>query len=190
MDKGRLRAVHAEPGRNDPIYRNWGTITTVAVSKTAPKTVYVGTDTGRLWKTEDLGATWNEFTDAGLPKRWVTRVAIDPADEDVAYATFSGFRSGEVAAHVFRTGDGGRTWQDISGSLPNAPINDVVIDSGRGTVYVGGDVGVFSLERGAEEWAAVGRSLPLVPVLDLRLHAPSAILFAGTFGRSVWRIGL
>jgi len=66
----------------------------------------------------------------------------------------------------------------------------VVIDSGRGTVYVGGDVGVFSLERGAEEWAAVGRSLPLVPVLDLRLHAPSATLFAGTFGRSVWRIGL
>jgi photosystem II stability/assembly factor-like uncharacterized protein len=180
-----------EPGRNDPIYRNWGTITSVSVSKTEPQTIYAGTDTGRLWKTEDLGAYWTEFVGQGLPKRWVTRVAIDPRDADVVYATFSGFRNGEDAAHVYRTDDGGSTWENISGNLPNAPVNDVVLDPDDPEgVYVGTDVGVFSLKNGKKNWKAVGNGLPLVPVLDLRLHAPSGQLFAGTFGRSVWKVGL
>jgi photosystem II stability/assembly factor-like uncharacterized protein len=179
-----------EPGRNDPIYWRWGTLTTISVSKTAPETIYVGTDTGRLWKTEDMGANWTEFTGAGLPKRWVTRVAIDPRDEDVVYATFSGFRNGEDAAHVFKTTDGGGSWENISGNLPNAPVNDVVVDTERDTVHVGSDVGVFTLKNAKKDWKATGGGLPLAPVLDLRLHAPSDTLFAGTFGRSAWKVGL
>jgi photosystem II stability/assembly factor-like uncharacterized protein len=175
-----------EPGRNDPIYRNWGTITTVGVSKSDPETLFVGTDTGRLWKTDDLGETWTEFVNEGLPKRWVTRVAVDPRDEDVVYATFSGFRNGEDAAHVYRTTDGGRSWRNISTNLPNAPVNDVVL--GGDDVYVGTDVGVFRLLGTNGGWRPVGSGLPLVPVLDLRLHEPSDTLYAGTFGRSVWKV--
>ena len=39
-------------------------------------------------------------------------------------------------------------------------------------------------------WRPVGAGLPLAPVLDLRLHEPSGTLFAGTFGRSVWKVGV
>ena len=177
-----------EDGRNDPIYRNWGTITTVGVSKSDPETLYVGTDTGRLWKTDDLGATWTEFVDERLPKRWVTRVAIDESDADTVYATFSGFRNGEDAAHVYRTTNGGESWQNISTNLPNAPVNDVVLDGDD--VYVGSDVGVFMLRAHSVAWRPVGSALPLAPVLDLRLHGPSDTLFAGTFGRSVWAVGI
>jgi photosystem II stability/assembly factor-like uncharacterized protein len=173
------------------VYRNWGTITTVSVSKTEPETIYVGTDTGRLWKTENLGETWTEFVGKGLPDRWVTRVAIDPDDEDTVYATFSGFRNGEDAAHVYRTEDGGRRWRNISGNLPNAPVNDVVLDSDRRRdIYVGTDVGVFHLRENNRNWRAVGAGLPLAPVLDLRLHEPTDTLYAGTFGRSAWKVGL
>jgi hypothetical protein len=49
---------------------------------------------------------------------------------------------------------------------------------------------VFQLDTGRGEWEAVGRGLPLAPVLDLRLHEPSNTLYAGTFGRSAWKIGL
>jgi hypothetical protein len=69
-------------------------------------------------------------------------------------------------------------------------VNDVVIDTERRAVYVGTDVGVFSLKNNQKSWRAVGLGLPLAPVLDLRLHAPSDTLFAGTFGRSAWEIGL
>jgi photosystem II stability/assembly factor-like uncharacterized protein/transposase-like protein len=172
-------------------YPNWGTITTIAVSKTAPDTIYLGTDTGRLWKTEDGGATWTWFNSHGLPQRWVTRVAIDPDDSQTAWATFSGFRNGEDAAHVFRTTNGGATWTNVSFNLPNAPVNDIVLDKANGTVYVGSDVGVFHLKGGGRSWAAVGKGgLPLAPVLDIRLHSPTNTLYTSTFGRSLWKYDL
>jgi photosystem II stability/assembly factor-like uncharacterized protein len=104
---------------------------------------------------------------------------------------FSGFRNGEDAAHVFKTTNGGATWENLSGNLPNAPVNDIVVDSERGTVFVGTDVGVFHLKAGGRNWAFVGkRGLPLAPVLDIRLHSPSGTLYVSTFGRSTWKISL
>jgi hypothetical protein len=172
-------------------YPNWGTITTISVAKTAPDTIYLGTDTGRLWKTEDGGANWTWFNAHGLPTRWVTRVAVDPTDSQTAWAVFSGFRNGEDAAHVFKTTNGGATWENLSGNLPNAPVNDIVVDTERRTVFVGTDVGVFHLKAGGRNWAFVGkRGLPLAPVLDIRLHSPSDTLYVSTFGRSTWKISL
>jgi hypothetical protein len=185
-----LTGTFESPDRVDPFYPNWGTVTTISVAKTAPDTIYVGTDTGRLWKTENGGGTWTEFVGKGLPERWVTRVAVDPRDSKTVWATFSGFRNGEDAAHVYKTTDGGETWVNNSGNLPNAPVNDVVIDTERDTVYIGSDVGVYNLKRGGNHWQFVGKGFPLAPVLDIRLHGPSDTLYASTFGRAMWRIDL
>jgi photosystem II stability/assembly factor-like uncharacterized protein len=185
-----LTGTFESPERVDPIYPNWGTITTISVAKTAPDTIYLGTDTGRLWKTEDGGANWTEFVGKDLPERWVTRVAIDPTDAKTVWATFSGFRNGEDAAHVYTTTDGGETWVNNSGNLPNGPVNDVVVDPARDTVFIGTDLGVYNLKAGGKNWSLVGKALPLVPVLDIRLHGPTSTLYASTFGRSVWRIAL
>jgi photosystem II stability/assembly factor-like uncharacterized protein len=185
-----LTGTFESPDRVDPKYPNYGTITTISVAKTAPDTIYLGTDTGRVWKTEDGGETWTRFSSHGLPTRWVTRVAIDPDDSQTVWATFSGFRNGEDAAHVFKTTNGGETWANVSGNIPNAPVNDVVLDKTRGTVFVGTDVGIFALRNGKKNWVPVGVGLPLAPVLDLRLHSPSATLYASTFGRSMWKLDL
>ena len=115
---------------------------------------------------------------------------MDPRDADVAYATFSGYRWAEEAAHAFATTDGGQPWQDISGNLPNAPVKDVVIDAAQETVYVASDVGVFYLKNGFKNWKPVGTGLPLARIHDLRLHAPSGTLFAATHGRSIWKVSL
>src|SRR5437868_668390 len=111
------------PGR-DPNYP-FGTLTTVAAAKTAGQTLFVGTDDGRVWTTTDLGSTWTRVGNPGLPTFWVSRVAIDPSDAQTAYATFSGYRGGEDGAYVFRTLDGGATWADVTGNLPQAPVNDI-----------------------------------------------------------------
>ena len=183
-------ALPGLPTDIDPTYFRYGTITTIAVAKSAPSTIYVGTDNGRLWKTTDLGATWTEFTGKGLPTRWVSAVAIDPTNDSVAYATFTGFFNGENASHVFKTVNGGETWKDISGNLPNAPVNDVVVDTTRSTVYVATEVGVYYLKNGFSNWKPVGVGMPLAPVLDIRLHDPSGALVAATFGRGIWRVSL
>lgn len=125
---------------------------------------------------------------ADLPIAWITRVEIDPEDPDVAYVTYSGFRQGVDAAYVLRTTDGGVNWTDITGDLPNAPLNDVNVVGDA--LAVAGDFGVFLTRDLGRHWLKLGRDLPLAPIHELRWHAPTNTLYAATFGRSAWKVAL
>jgi photosystem II stability/assembly factor-like uncharacterized protein len=169
----------------------YGTLTTIAVSKSNSDVIYTGTDDGKLWRTKDLGESWTELKDNNLPVSWVTRLAVDDKNEDIVYATFSGFRSGDHAAHVVKSTDGGETWQNISSNLPNAPVNDIVVNpKNRNTLYIATDVGVFVSPNSGKQWYSLGEGIPLIPVTDLSYHEPSGVLYAGTFGRGVYQVEL
>ena len=180
-------------------YKNFGTITTVAAAKSDGNVIYVGTDDGLLWRTADLGANWTRLDDPDdpdtpenendLPGSWVTRVAVDPVDADVAYATFSGFRGGDSTPHVVKTTDGGATWTNISGNLPAAPVNDGIVLPG-GKLAVGTDVGVFLTSDGGDTWLTLGDGLPAVPILDIRFHEGTNTITAATFGHGIQRVAL
>ncbi|MBW3662971.1 MAG: hypothetical protein KY469_07720 [Actinobacteria bacterium] len=101
--------------------------------------------------------------------------------------TYTGFRQGDDRALVFETTDGGATFTDISGDLPSAPVNDLLLIEDE--VIVGTDVGVFLLAD-AGSWLAVGHGMPKAPVLDLAYNVPTRTLVAGTFGRSLWQLTL
>ena len=174
------------PGR-DPNYP-FGTVTTVAGAKTDPNRVLAGTDDGRLWFTTNLGGNWTQVTDPDVPGTWVTRVMVDPVNASVAYATFSGFRSGVPLPYVLKTTDGGATWVSIVGNLPQAPVNDIVVVGS--TLYVGTDVGVFRSTDGGATWLTAGKNLPNVPVTDLEYRAASNSLYAATFGRGIFMLSL
>jgi hypothetical protein len=171
-----------------PFYGNeYATITWVAPAKTQPNTIWVGTDTGRLWRTTDLGEHWHRFTDPALPTRWVNAIIVDPNDADHVYVAYSGYREGYYAANVFETTDGGATWTNISGLLPNAPVEMLTYDPLRHMLYAATDLGAFVLRRG-EGWARVGSNLPNSPILDVKISGDRRTLFAATFGRSVWSV--
>jgi photosystem II stability/assembly factor-like uncharacterized protein len=179
------------PDENDlgPFYANeYATISWIAPSKTDGNTIYVGTDTGRMWKTTDLGANWTELTGNGLPQRWVNAIVVDPTDANHVYAAFSGYREGNDAGNVFETTDGGATWQNISGNLPNAPVEMITYDKTSNQLYAATDFGVFYLKNGKKNWARLGAGLPNTPVLDVKLSGDGHTIFAATFGRSVWQL--
>lgn len=177
------------PGREtNPLFRNYGTVTTLAV---ADGTLYAGTDDGNVQYTHDGGVTWTKAK--GLPADWVTSVAVDRRDPaKVAYASFSGFRSGNQKSLVFRTADGGATWKDISGNLPQAPVNDVLPIGDD--VVVASDVGVFvtrAVGKGmGKSWLKVGTGLPNAPLTSLDWQAATRTLHASNFGRGAYSVSL
>ncbi|MGH2740089.1 MAG: VPS10 domain-containing protein [Actinomycetota bacterium] len=175
------------PGREtNPLFINFGTITTIGPTPSDTGVLYVGTDDGNLWYTWTGGTTWTQASDPDLPTAWVTRVQADPRNPDVAYVTYSGFRQGDDAAYILRTTDGGVTWDDITGNLPKAPINDVNV-IGHDLV-VASDFGVFLSHDLGANWFRVGDNLPLAPIHELRWHKPTSTLYAATFGRSAWQV--
>lgn len=181
------------PDENDrgPFYAGeYATITWIAPAKTAPNTIYVGTDTGNVWKTTDLGAHWRKFSHRLLPTRWVNSIVVDPTNARHVMVAFSGYREGDLSANVWQTTNGGRTWQNISGVLPNAPVEMLTYDQPHGQLYAATDLGLFYAKAGDRSWRRVGTGLPNTPVLDVKITGDDKWLYAATFGRSVWKVPL
>ncbi len=127
----------------------------------------------------DGGFNWG--LGAGVPNRYITSITADPRNPLRAFFTASNFGTG----HVFRTQDGGTSWQDISDNLPDAPANAVAIDP-RGPVYVATDVGVFRSEAGNGAWTSFNLGLPNAFTTALAVDPTSNSLIAGTFGRGAF----
>lgn len=180
-----------QPQQRDPnpSYRIYGTITTVSAARKNANILYVGTDDGLLWRTRNLGGKWVRLRDDDLPKGlWITRVVASPTNAKVVYATYSGFRNGSDAPHVVRSTDGGNTFSDISGNLPDAAVNEIVVAGGR--LVVGTDVGVFTSRLKGGKWFALGSALPRVPVFDITYHEETNTITAATFGHGIQRVEL
>lgn len=175
-------------------------ITAIGVAPTSSDVVFAGTGGmgyGSVWATKNAtagtGATWQQV-DAGLPKRTVTDVAVDPSDSSTAYVSYSGFSSCSACdglGHIFETTNSGTSWASITGDLPDIPVNALVVDPAvTGTIYAATDVGVFATTDGGSTWTPLVTGLPNVAVLGLTLDPSTRTLWAGTHGRSMWALQL
>lgn len=181
------------------------------------KVIYAGTDGlgpqlptapagGHVWVSTNAAGgvfTWLDRTGAINPQHFpVSSVAADPSDPLglTAYVTIMGFG----VSHVWKTTNGGSSWTDFTGNLPDVPANAIVVDPGgspdAGTVYVGTDVGVFSSPTAVVGWIEVGPTpdselpgyLPNVAVTALRIFdiGTTKLLRASTYGRGIWQFPL
>ncbi len=177
----------------EPRAPGFGTITALGTTTADANLVYAGTDSGLMWVSRNAMAapdqvTWQRLESPIFPGRWVTRISVDPQNPNVAWASFSGWRSGDPYPHVVMTSDGGRTWVDIVGKrVPQSPVNDVIRHPQHEQwLFIATDVGVFRTTNLGKTWLKVGANLPLVPINDIDIPDGSNTLYAATYGRSVW----
>ena len=106
--------------------------------------------------------------------------------------SFGGFREGYRSANVYETTIAGHALKlkNISGNLPNAPVNFLAYDRPNDTVYAATDLGVFFMQHDNKVWTKLGDNLPNTATEDLKIQASSGKLYVGTFGRGTWRIPL
>jgi hypothetical protein len=142
----------------------------------------------------NFGGTWHQLTlPSAVPNRYISGLAIDPADPSGAtiYLGFNGFSRrwiegpGAALGHLWKTTDGGATWQDVSGNLPDVPVNDVLLIGG--TIVVATDLGVVVSADGGAHWSRLGGNLPYTTTLDVHL-GPDDRVYAATHGRGIWSI--
>ena len=180
---------------SDALSGDKGSIRSLAISASDPQVLYAGTTEGRIWTSSDGGKHWQRTTPKILPTRQVNHIAIDPTNPQVAVAVFGGFdaQTPYAKGHIFRTTDGGKNWQDISYTLPDAPIGAVVIDSRAkyAGIYIGGALGVWVLSGNptadaSKQWQPYGAGMPYTLVSDIQLNTKTGIMAAATYGRSIW----
>jgi len=163
-------------------------ISTIAVSPADPQIIYTGSASGAVYQSTDGGATWTDRS-AGLPTRSATHITADPVDPATVYVTFSGYAvaTDSHPGHVFMSSNGGSSWTDISGNLPNLPVDDLVADPDLpDTLYIGTDAGVMATDNSGATWITLGTGFPNVVVQSVVLHHATRTLRVATHGRGVW----
>jgi photosystem II stability/assembly factor-like uncharacterized protein len=171
---------------------NYGVVYALAESPVRAGMLWAGTDDGKVWVTEDEGGRWTDLT-ANLPAaikgEWISRIEASAHDPKVAYLAVDAHRGAGYRPLAYRTGDGGKTWQDISSNLPpDGPVKVIREDPANPSLlFAGTEFGLFaSLDRGAR-WTKVG-DLPTVAVDDIVVHPRERDLVIATHGRSLYVI--
>jgi uncharacterized protein (TIGR03437 family) len=157
-----------------------------AVASTG-ETLYAGSSDGRLWYSGDGGVTMQlSGLPAGAPGP-VERIFLDASEPQVALAALGG-----NGAHVLRTFNGGRFWDQADADLPNAPAHAVTADVAAGAVYVATSAGVFwtpldLLTAGPpQHWTPLSDNLPPAPAFDVRLDPSAVQLYVALDGYGVY----
>jgi len=167
-----------------------GVIYTVAPSFRRLNLIWAGTDDGLIWVTHTGGRgnrSWRNVTPPALtPWSKVSVLEASHFDTLSAYAAVNRFRLDDVAPHIYRTKDGGKTWKEVvDGIPPNENVNVVREDPvRRGLLYAGSERSVYVSFDDGDHWQSLRQNLPPSSMRDLQVHDNDLIV--GTHGRSIW----
>ena len=144
-------------------------------------TMWAATRTGRVFvsKNADAAPAAVQFDridgDAGTPGRFVSSIAIDPADPNHAWVSYSGYDAFTPATrgHVFEVrydpAAGTAAWADRSTNIGDQPVTSVAYAGSTGDVYAATDFGVLRRPAGSIDWEVAAADLPQVAVYGLTL---------------------
>ena len=164
-----------------------GVIYTIAPSPLRAPTIWVGTDDGYIHLTRDDGKTWQNVTPPALTA-WSKVVMMDASHFDVneAFAAIDRHRLEDNEPYIYRTRDGGKTWQKITDGLPAGVYVQTVKEDPerRGLLFAGTELGVFVSFDDGDHWQSLQLNLPPCSMRDLVIHGDDLIV--ATHGRGFW----
>jgi len=164
-----------------------GVIYTIAPSPVRAPLIWIGTDDGLIQVTPDDGETWQNVTPPALTS-WskVTMVDASHSDPNEAYAAVERHQLEDYEPYIYRTRDGGKTWQKITNGLPaGVYVQTVKEDTARrGLLFAGTELGVYVSFDDGDAWQSLQLNLPPTSMRDFAIHGDD--LAVATHGRGIW----
>jgi photosystem II stability/assembly factor-like uncharacterized protein len=171
------------------------TLYSISESPRSKDVIWVGTDDGNVQLSRDGAKTWTNVTAniKGMPRgNWTSWVEASRYDPAVAYATFDRHTFGDMAPHLYRTRDYGKTWTALVTPTSGVRGYAHVIKEDRlksDLLYLGTEFGLWISADGGASWAQFkGGEFPDVAVRDIALQAGRDDMVLATHGRGLWII--
>jgi len=180
-------SVGAMAADNKRAAKTRGAVYALAPSFKDINTIWAGTDDGFVWVTRDGGKNWTNITPPQMgPWNKVTQIEASHFDGNSAYVSVSRFRIDDLHPFIFRTHDGGKTWQQITVGIPDdEPVDTVREDPVRkGLLFAGTEKGVWVSFDDGDHWQPLQLNLPHTSMRDLWIKDNDLIV--ATHGRGFW----
>ncbi|GAB5414039.1 MAG: hypothetical protein Cons2KO_16420 [Congregibacter sp.] len=166
----------------------YASLTGLAESPVDAQTLWVGSDDGLVHVTRNGGADWLEVTPP-LPERaFINAVEASSTDPDGAFVMADNHKTGDYRPLLFATSDGGKSWRDISGDLPD----DIIVWAIQQDhvepklLFLGAENGVYVSVDGGTHWQRLSAGMPTVSFRDLKIQRRDSDLVAASFGRGIY----
>ncbi len=176
-------ASYGEAAKKDATRR--GVVYALGPSKRNVNVLWAGTDDGLIHVTSDGGKTWSNVTPPALtPWSKVSQLDASAYDDQTVYAAINRIRLDDQKPHIYRTHDGGVTWQETVRGLPDGPVNVVREDPvRRGLLFAGTELAVYVSFNDGDDWRPL-LNMPATSIRDLVIHGGDVVV--GTHGRGFW----
>jgi photosystem II stability/assembly factor-like uncharacterized protein len=116
-----------------------------------PDHILLGTSTGQMFASNDAGRTWSRLARLGGDDYVLDHISVDPQDSNRIYVSAWSVSSQQIG-EIFRTRDGGRTWDTLS-AMHGKSIRAMAMYKGDSHVLVAGALdGVFRSKDGGNTW--------------------------------------
>ncbi|UCE59877.1 MAG: hypothetical protein JSU63_20835 [Phycisphaerales bacterium] len=180
-------AVLWEPA--GPNFAAAGRISAIAIAPSDSQVVYIGYENGYIARTSnglDSSPDWMLYTDGLYNGGWISSIAVDPNDPDLAFCTYSTYG----IPHVLRKPHGREDWVPINGTepdtIPDIPAHWIAVrPCDTRQLYVATELGVFASDDEGASWTPVNTGLAhtIVETLDFKNQDT---LVAFTHGRGAF----
>ena len=168
------------------------TIVVLAESPIQKGQVWAGTDDGNLQVTRDGGKDWDNLIRNfdGVPANSpVSHIEPSRTNAQTAYVTFDRHMFDDFRPYIFKTSDGGKSWQNVTGNLPGKAYVQIVREDPKkpNLLYAGTELGLFISYNSGKDWLPLNlKNLPNVSVHDIVVHPRENDLILATHGRSIF----
>jgi hypothetical protein len=159
--------------------------TSLAIATADTDYWYVATNNGRLWTSHDAGASWT-MSSTGPPAHYFygTDILVSPSDPNVAYVAGAGYSN----PAVFRTTDGGVSWQAMADGLPSTLVFMLAFDNDVDqTLFAAAEAGPYKYDSTLGRWLSLlGTEAPLTTYWCVESVPELDVVRFGTYGRGIW----
>lgn len=151
--------------------------------------LFVGLETGRLLRIDDadggVAPTWNNIDLGGNLSGSISDIELGESESDI-FVTMHNYG----VTSVWFTNNGGTTWQNKEGDLPDMPVKCILQNPLiNNEVIIGTELGVWATAnytQASPHWFQVYNGMSDVTVLDLDLRASDNVILATTHGRGMF----
>lgn len=167
----------------------YASLTAISESPLKQGRLWTGSDDGLVHGSTDGGQSWSTITPPALPNgAFINDVEASQHNESGLFVVADNHKSGDYRPLLFLTKNGGKSWVDISGDLPDDLIVWAIQQDHLepGLLFLAAENGLYVTFDEGSHWKKLSAGVPTVPFRDLKLQRRDGDLIGASFGRGVY----
>jgi len=161
-----------------------GSISAIEASKIDANRLYVATDNGTFFYSNDNGTSWSKTP--YLPSNWYlygASILASDVTSDVVYYGGSGYSS----PAVYKSTDGGVSFMPMNNGLPNTLVHELAANTDESLLFAATEVGPYVYVAAQDQWFDMrGLGAPMQRYTSVEYIDSEEIVRFGTYGRGAW----